>query len=59
MNEQTTAPATIEMPRLGTYADMRRLTGKARPTVYKWVCKKRLKPGVYIGQGLFNLSRVN
>jgi hypothetical protein len=50
---------TLEMPRLGGYADMRRLTGKAYPTIAKWVCRKKLRPGVYVGQGLFNLSRVN
>jgi hypothetical protein len=59
-SEQTaTAPVTIEMPRLGSYADMKRLTGRSRTTIYKWVWRKKLRPGLYIGNGLFNIYRVN
>lgn len=55
---ETTTTATIELPRLGGYEDMKRLTGRSRATLYKWVWRKRLRPGVYVGNGLFNLYRV-
>jgi hypothetical protein len=58
MSETTAATATIEMPRLGSYADMRKLTGRSRATIYKWVWRKKLRPGVYVGNGLFNIYRV-
>ena len=58
-NDTTTTTPTIEMPRLGTYADMKRLTGRSRATIYKWVWRKKLRPGVYVGNGLFNIYRVN
>jgi hypothetical protein len=54
-----TVQATIEMPRLGSYADMKRLTGRSRTTIYKWVWRKKLRPGIYVGNGLFNICRVN
>ncbi len=48
----------VEMPRLGSYADMKKFTGRSYPTIAKWVCRKKLRPGVYIGQGMFNMSRI-
>jgi hypothetical protein len=53
-----TAPATIELPRLGSYADMRRLTGRSYGTIARWVCRRKLRPGIYVGNGLFNIYRV-
>jgi hypothetical protein len=54
-----TEQTKIEMPRLGGYSDMRKLTGRSRATIYKWVWRKKLRPGVYVGNGLFNIYRVN
>jgi hypothetical protein len=52
------AGPTIEMPRLGGYSDMRRLTGRSYGTIARWVCRKKLRPGIYVGQGLFNIYRI-
>jgi hypothetical protein len=54
-----TAPPTVERPRLGGYADMQKLTGRSYQTIAGWVCKRKLRPGVYIGNGLFNINWVN
>ena len=48
----------IAMPRIGTYADMRRFTGRSYQTIARWVCRKKLRPGIYVGQGMFNMSRI-
>jgi hypothetical protein len=57
MNES--AGATIAMPRIGSYADLQKLTGRSYQTIARWVCRKKLRPGVYIGHGMFNMSRIN
>jgi hypothetical protein len=48
----------IELPRLGKYKDMQKLTGRSYQTIARWVCRRKLRPGVYVGKGMFNLSRV-
>ncbi len=37
MSEQT-ATATIELPRLGTYSDMQKLTGRSYQTIARCAC---------------------
>ena len=49
---------TVEMPRLGTYKDMQKFTGRSYITIAKWVCRKKLRPGIYVGQGLFNMAKI-
>lgn len=57
-NAPTGAINAIVMPRIGSYADMQKFTGRSYTTVARWVCRKKLKPGVYIGNGMFNMSRI-
>jgi hypothetical protein len=51
-------PAGIILPQIGGYSDMQRLTGRSYASVTRWVCRRQLRPGVYIGNGLFNMSRI-
>ncbi len=51
--------AMVTLPKMGSYSDMMQLTGKSYQTVTRWVCRKKLKPGVYAGCGMFNLARLN
>jgi len=46
------------MPEIGTYKDFILMSRKSYSTVSRWVCRRKLKTGVYIGHGMFNLSRV-
>jgi hypothetical protein len=48
----------IVLPRIGSYADLQRLTGRSYATVTRWTCRRQLRPGIYVGNGMFNLSRI-
>lgn len=48
----------IELPEIGTYAQMAAWTHKSHDTVYRWTCRKKLKPGCYLGHGMFNFRRI-
>ena len=50
--------AELSMPVIATYGEISDYLKLSRKTVYKMVCEKRFRPGIYIGQGRFNMSRL-
>lgn len=49
---------TVEMPTIGTYEDVAQYLKLQKSTVYRMTCRKEFRPGIYIGQGRFNMSRL-
>jgi predicted DNA-binding transcriptional regulator AlpA len=49
---------TITMPTIGTYSQVAEYLQLARATVYRMTCRKQFKPGIYLGQGRFSMSRL-
>jgi transposase len=47
------------LPQIGNYEDIIKLTNKSYATVTRWVSRKKFKGGIYLGNGMFNLTRLN
>jgi len=50
--------AVIQLPEIGTYADIAACLKLSRKTVYKLVCLREFKKGIYLGRGRFNIERL-
>ena len=50
--------SVIEMPEIGTYAEVAAYLRLSRKTVYKMCSQDTFRKGVYLGRGRFNLSRL-
>jgi len=48
----------IEMPAIGTYNEVAAYLRLKRSTIYKMTHRGAFKPGIYIGQGRFNMDRL-
>ena len=46
------------LPMLGTYTDIAAFLRLSRKTVYKMVCHKDFKKGIYLGRGRFNMDKL-
>lgn len=49
---------TVSFPKIGKAGDVAQVLCKSKKRVQNMVSKKRFKPGIYIGDGRFNLSRL-
>ena len=49
---------TIIMPVIGKAADVARVLAKSKKRIQNMVSRKRFKPGIFIGDGRYNLSRL-
>lgn len=47
-----------DMPQLATYNEVASYLGKPVKTIYNMVTRKAFKPGIYIGDGRFNMTRL-
>ncbi len=48
----------MQFPEIGTYEDVASCLKLSRKTVYKTVCLKEFKKGIYLGRGRFNMEKL-
>ena len=48
----------LTMPEVGNYDDVCKLLHRSKQTVYIWACYGKFPKGVYLGKGIFNMSRL-
>ena len=49
---------SIIMPETGSYDDVCTILKRKKQTVYIWASRGEFPKGVYLGRGIFNLSRL-